>query len=104
MADSANIKFTSTAPIGVSAGASFNYDVGAKKLKLTYSLLSVPAGMTIDAKTGLITWVIPKALALYWFQIVATNPEGDKAAQTVIHQACVPQQSWHLEMGMCMNM
>lgn len=107
VADSGKVRFTTTAPVGVEAGASFSYDADALdegNLPLTYSLVGAPADMTIDAKTGLILWTIPNVDGNYWFQVQASNSTGDTASQTVNLHACVAPKAWHAEHGMCMVM
>lgn len=107
VADSGQIRFTSTPPAGVVAGAPFSYDADAvdkSNLELTYNLLEAPADMTIDAKSGLIQWLIPNVEAHYWFQVQAANSAGDKVNQTVNLHACVAPKVWHAEMAMCMVM
>ena len=48
---------TSTAPITASIGETYNYQVEATgDPEPAFSLISPPAGMTIDENTGLITW------------------------------------------------
>lgn len=54
-----DISFTSKPITSIDAGKSYSYKVvakDAKNLPITYSLLNEPNGMTIDPKTGLITW------------------------------------------------
>jgi len=49
---------------------------------LTYSLASAPEGMTIDAKTGVITWQIAEsAEGIHKIEIVARDTEGGQATQ-----------------------
>lgn len=107
VADSGRIRFTTTAPVGVEAGAPFSYDVDAEDADnspLSYSLVGAPADMTIDAKTGLILCTIPNMDGNYWFQVQASNSTGDKVSQTVNLHACVAPKAWHAEHGMSMVM
>lgn len=49
---------------------------------LTYSLTSAPAGMTIDGRTGMITWKIDENSAgTHAVEVVAQDPAGLKASQ-----------------------
>ncbi len=49
---------------------------------LTYSLTSAPPGMSIDAKTGLISWNInEKSAGTHTVEIIARDPAGLKASQ-----------------------
>jgi hypothetical protein len=72
-------------PIEEFLGSEYTYRVVAEDPDgepLTYSFASAPQGMTIDAKTGVITWRIDdKPQGAYAVEIVAQDPDGIKATQ-----------------------
>lgn len=72
-------------PIEELLGSEYTYRVVAEDPDgepLTYSFASAPQGMTIDAKTGVITWRIDdKPQGAYAVEIVAQDPDGIKATQ-----------------------
>jgi large repetitive protein len=75
----------STAPLDVSAGATFTYQVLGRDTdrdQLTYTMTTAPAGATIDI-FGKITW--PTAVALigsHNFTVRVTDPRGGVATQS----------------------
>jgi len=72
-------------PIEEFLGREYTYRVVAEDPDgdpLSYSFASAPQGMTIDAKTGVITWRIDdKPEGAYAVEIVAQDPDGIKATQ-----------------------
>jgi hypothetical protein len=72
-------------PIEEFLGSEYTYRVVAEDPDgdpLIYSFASAPQGMTIDAKTGVITWRIDdKPQGVYAVEIVAQDPDGVKATQ-----------------------
>lgn len=68
---------TTTAPLTATTGISYIYDVNATGVPTpTYSLTSSPAGMTINANSGVITWPNPSPLGPANVTVVATNSVG----------------------------
>ncbi|MDD2863269.1 MAG: putative Ig domain-containing protein [Methylococcales bacterium] len=120
-----DISFTSKPITSIDAGKSYSYKVvakDAKNLPITYSLLNEPNGMTIDPKTGLVTW----AARTVWYgetfyQVKATNSSGISSTQLVtlkvnvvpgvvlpvipdvstVH-TCPDGKKWDTSMEMCM--
>ncbi|NJD05534.1 MAG: hypothetical protein FIA97_03420 [Methylococcaceae bacterium] len=96
---------TTPAPKGLTAGAEYRYDVNASDPdfdSLTYSLRQAPAGMAIDAATGIITW---KAAATVSGEVSFTAEVSDgfsTATQTGKVTVCVSPQHWDTGMQMCM--
>jgi hypothetical protein len=77
---------TSTPPEPATVGSPYVYQVTATDpsgAPLTYSLLAAPAGMTIDAASGLVSWT-PTASQLgnQSVAIQAADPSGASASQT----------------------
>ncbi|MDO6388886.1 LamG-like jellyroll fold domain-containing protein [Pontibacter sp. BT731] len=63
------------------ANQQYRYDVNAAgKPAPRYILISGPQGMTIDAGTGLISWV-PQAAGNFAVEVRASNSEGESAPQ-----------------------
>jgi hypothetical protein len=66
-------------------GATYTYRAAANDPDgdvLTYSLASAPEGMTIDAKTGVITWQITESAAgTHKIELAARDTEGGQATQ-----------------------
>lgn len=56
-------------------GRAFSYQITAQNTPTAYALIAAPAGMSIDATTGLVSW-IPPAPGPVNLQIVASNPAG----------------------------
>jgi hypothetical protein len=77
-------RITSTPP-QTFQGAIYTYQVVAEdpdRDSLIYSLLSAPAGMTIDSRTGLITWQLSSQSAgSHQVEVVVTKPSGMKSNQ-----------------------
>jgi len=85
-AASAPPTITSTAATAASAGLKYTYQVkatAAAGMKLTYALLAAPAGMSIDAAIGLLTW-LPSAsqIGSNAVTIIATDPLGRVSQQS----------------------
>lgn len=72
-------EITSTAPISVSIGETYNYQVEATGDPVpTFSLTTFPTGMQIDANTGLITWTPQQADAgVSNVTVRASNSQGN---------------------------
>ncbi len=120
-----DISFTSTPIPSIDAGKTYSYTAvakDAKNLPITYSLLNAPNGMTIDAKTGTVTW---KARTVWYgenfYQVKATNSSGVSRTQLVTlkvnvvpgvifpvipdvptDHSCPAGQTWDSSMEMCM--
>lgn len=66
-------------------GMQYTYSASAKDLdgdKITYSLDSAPAGMTIDPTSGMVNWPISKADAgFHEIEVLASDAEGAKSSQ-----------------------
>ena len=72
----------STPVTSVQIGASYAYDVNATgNPNPTYSLTNAPAGMAINASTGLISWT-PAATGSFAVTVVATNGVSPDATQS----------------------
>ncbi|MFZ2727451.1 MAG: Ig domain-containing protein [Methylococcaceae bacterium] len=120
-----DISFTSTPVPSIDAGKTYSYTAvakDAKNLPITYSLLNAPNGMTIDTKTGVVTW----AARTVWYgetfyQVKATNSSGVSRTQLVTvkvnvvpgvifpvipdvptEHSCPAGQTWDSSMAMCM--
>jgi RHS repeat-associated protein len=75
---------TSTAPLTVTVGALYQYQVMAtdpQNETLTYALQSGPSGMTIDSKSGLLQWT-PAQAGQGPVTVAVTNTDGAAATQT----------------------
>ncbi|MEX0818566.1 MAG: Ig domain-containing protein, partial [Pirellulaceae bacterium] len=76
--------FTSTAPTEIIVDQDISYDADSEDEgdDVTYSLANAPAGATVDAATGLVSWV-PTASQLEDnnFAIVATDVAGNTTVQ-----------------------
>ena len=119
-----DVSFTSKPITSIDAGKTYSYQAvakDAKNLPITYSLMDQPDGMTIDAKTGLVTW----AAKTVWYgetfyQVKATNSNGISSNQLVtlkvnvvpgvvsvtpntptVH-TCPDGKKWDTSMEMCM--
>ena len=91
---------------GLNVGQAYTYQVVAtdsRQLPLSYSLDGQPAGMAIDANTGLITWT-PGGAGTFTFKVTASDSEGGSYTQAIRVSVCAPPQHWHDSMGMCMVM
>jgi hypothetical protein len=67
---------TSTPPTSAEVGAAYGYDVQATGSPApAFALLSAPAGMSIDAASGLIAWT-PQSGGSYGVIVEASNAEG----------------------------
>jgi hypothetical protein len=75
---------TSTAVTTATIGVVYSYDVEASGYPAPlFALTTMPAGMTIDAVSGLITWT-PATIGDYDVTVTATNSEGmDSQAFTI---------------------
>jgi hypothetical protein len=77
---------TSAAPTTASTGQRYSYQIktsAAAATKMTYALGTAPAGMYIDATTGLVTW-LPTLFQVgsNAVTIVATDPSGHVSQQS----------------------
>jgi hypothetical protein len=73
---------TSAAPADAIVGRSYSYDVEATGYPApTFSLSDYPAGMTIDAETGLIEWT-PASAGFFNVSVVASNGAAPDAVQS----------------------
>ena len=73
---------TSTPVTTAIVGANYNYDVNATGIPApTYSLSTPPSGMTINAASGLISW-IPTATGNFNVTVMAMNGIAPNATQT----------------------
>ncbi|MDF3030667.1 MAG: adhesin, partial [Moraxellaceae bacterium] len=71
--------FTSTDNTAATEGVAYSNDVNGSDPEggsLTYSLTSSPAGMTIDAATGVIGWTPPQALSNYTQGVTVQISDG----------------------------
>ena len=120
-----DISFTSKPAASIDAGKTYSYKAvakDAKNLPITYSLLNAPNGMTIDAKTGVVTW----AARTVWYgetfyQVKATNSKDVSTTQLVTvkvnvvpgvvfplipdvptEHTCPDGKKWDTSMDMCM--
>ncbi|MDD2768271.1 MAG: Ig domain-containing protein [Methylococcus sp.] len=103
---SAGVTITSTpGTAGLNAGETYTYQVtatDAANLALTYSLTGQPAGMSIDATTGLITWITDATTTgSFNFQVTASNGQNS-VSQAVTVMVCALPSHWHSGMGHCM--
>ncbi len=77
---------TSTPPTNATEGSLYNYAVIASDADgdvLTYSLDAAPAGMSVDASTGLIAWTpAGMQVGLQTVTVRATDPDGLFATQS----------------------
>ena len=77
-------RITSTPPQNFE-GHVFTYQVTAEdpdKDPIAFSLSAAPPGMTIDSKTGLITWQVDeKSAGEHIIEVVVQDPAGLKAVQ-----------------------
>ncbi|UCD64844.1 MAG: putative Ig domain-containing protein, partial [Candidatus Zixiibacteriota bacterium] len=75
---------TTTAPTAGQVGVAYSYDVDATGYPApTFALTTAPAGMTIDAGTGLISWT-PTVDGDFNVTVEASNSEGSDAQSFVI--------------------
>ncbi|MBV7327422.1 putative Ig domain-containing protein [Chloroflexi bacterium TSY] len=76
---------TTTPLASLMAGHNYSYDVDATGSPVpTYSLASAPAGMTIDANSGVIHWT-PTTSGVVNISVVATNSAGSHTQNYSIH-------------------
>ncbi len=86
------------------AGVAYTYDVNAEdpfRDRLTYSLVSPPAGMTIDAETGLITWT-PQEYGDYEIVVRVKDCKGLSDTQTFVVEVvelAAPNTDPHADAG-----
>jgi hypothetical protein len=77
---------TSTPSTTINNGV-YTYQVTAQDEdmdSLTFSLESAPSGMSIDPKTGLVTWTLPKDVGGdYTFKVIVDDGKGGKISQSV---------------------
>jgi RHS repeat-associated protein len=78
---------TSTPPAQAFVGLAYEYDVHAQTSSggaLAYILQNAPAGMAIDASTGVITWVPTAAeIGAQAALLIVQDPEGKQTTQTI---------------------
>jgi endonuclease/exonuclease/phosphatase family metal-dependent hydrolase len=79
----------------IASGASFSYDANATGVPApTFVLQQGPAGMSIDATTGVLSWVASAAAGVYPVTVVAQNGVAPPATQsfslTIVAAAAVP--------------
>jgi PKD repeat protein len=81
---------TSVPITDVNAGDLYSYDVEATGIpQPTFSLITSPAAMTIDANTGLIQWT-PTDIGDVNVTVLATNPGGSDSQSFTITIAAIP--------------
>ncbi|MDI1302234.1 MAG: putative Ig domain-containing protein [bacterium] len=71
--------FTSVDVTSAAESLAYSYDVNATDPEggaLSYSLTASPAGMTIDATTGVISWMPPEALSNYTANVTVQVSDG----------------------------
>ncbi|HZU34488.1 MAG TPA: putative Ig domain-containing protein, partial [Gemmataceae bacterium] len=77
---------TSAAPLAATVGGNYKYAVAATDPdgdKVSFALISAPAGMTIDTTTGLVQWTPTAAeLGANLVTIQAADPAGAQGEQT----------------------
>lgn len=82
-------KIVSTPPKQLEEGATYRYEIKAEDVDgdtLRFSLEgTTPAGMTIDAKIGVVEWqvIIPETSVTYEYEVRAEDPEGAKSIQKI---------------------
>lgn len=93
----------STPPVTVTQAEAYSYQVTATGVStLTFSLETAPAGMTIDATTGLIIWY-PIVSGRVSVTVMATNSFGVDRQEFAIEVAAAPiclstlTNYWHLD-------
>ncbi len=120
-----DISFTSKSVLNIDANQVYKYRAIAKEAKnlpITYSLLNAPNGMTIDSKTGVVTWHTRTVwYGETFYQVKATNSQGVSKTQLVTlkvnvvpgvifpiipdvptDHSCPEGQKWDTSMNMCM--
>ncbi|MGD0962044.1 MAG: Ig domain-containing protein, partial [Methylomonas sp.] len=100
------ITITSTPAIpGLNLGGSYSYQVVANNndgLPITYSLKGEPVGMQISAN-GLISWT-PTVSGAFKYTVIAADPNGVSAKQTVNVTVCAAGKNWVSNKGgMCIS-
>ncbi|NJD05984.1 MAG: cytochrome C [Methylococcaceae bacterium] len=96
---------SSPAPKGLSAAATYSYDVNATDADqdtLSYSLTEHPDGMVIDAATGIITWKAAAASSGPVNFTVRVDDGFGTVTQAGTVTVCVSPQHWDTGMQMCM--
>ena len=76
--------FTTLAKTTVAAGLAYQYATHATDSNgdtITYSLITKPTGMTINASTGLVSWTAPTTLQTVQVVIQASDGKGGLATQ-----------------------
>lgn len=85
--DTAGPTFTSTPPTTAKVNTAFSYDATTNDdgtAGFAYSLTGAPAGVTIAAATGVVSWTPTSAqLGAQSFQIIATDAAGNTSSQNV---------------------
>ena len=66
---------TSAASAGATVGVSFSYQITATNSPVSYGAAGLPAGLSLDPNTGIISGV-PQTSALYNLTVTATNSGG----------------------------
>jgi hypothetical protein len=92
------ISITSRPALGANAGDSFSYQVTVNDPNtspITYSLSDAPDGMTIDAGTGLINWLVqPSASGSVTYTVSASDGLGAFTQQKDYLFVCAPPEYW----------
>src|SRR5439155_21262597 len=88
--------FLSTAPTSALVGRDVNYDAQtneeASVSGLIYSLVGAPAGATINATTGVVTWTPTAAqIGSRSFFIAATDGAGNTSQQAIDLSVSLPE-------------
>jgi len=101
-----NVTITSASTMpGLNLGGSYSYQVAANNndgLPITYSLKGQPVGMQISSN-GSVTWS-PTISGTYKYTVIATDPNGVSAKQTVNVTVCAAGKNWVSKKGgMCIN-
>jgi len=81
--DDAPPTFTTTPPTLVTVAEAISYDANTQDAADTFSLVNPPAGATIDANTGVLSWTPTSAqVGNHSFEIAATDIAGNEVRQT----------------------
>jgi hypothetical protein len=98
--------FTSRAPTSTTAGESFLYDAEASDPEgdaLVYSLdpEGIPAGMSIDADSGVVRWNVPLGMAgeALQFTLIVRDADGLFDRQSVLLTVVAPETNQNPEFG-----
>ena len=79
--------FSSTPPTSATIGTAFSYDVSNPEegdTGFTYALSNALAGMSINASSGLVSWIpVANQLGNQQFSVVATDAAGNQGTQDI---------------------